>query len=217
MKNYFLLLLTLFTLTACSTVQNVQYSALEKVGVHKRDILIDRIEKTSALQEQTKQEFKSAYAKLTTLLDASDNELEGNYKQLANSVADSERSAKKLENRIASVDEVATALFTEWEQELTQYSNQNLRQISASNLVKTKIRYAVIHQQMQNAYAKVEPVLQVLQDNTLYLKHNLNARVISGISSEVLSVEGKVAALIQQMELSIAESKQFIESMKSQQ
>jgi hypothetical protein len=59
-------------------------------------------------------------------------------------------------------------------------------------------------------------VLKVLQDNTLYLKHNLNARAINGISNEVLLVETKVAQLIEQMEASIGESKLFIKSMQGQ-
>ena len=80
---------------------------------------------------------------------------------------------------------------------------------------KTQQSYAAIYRQMQNSYAKIDPVLKVLQDNTLYLKHNLNARAISGISNEVLSVEGKVAALIQQMEKSIEESKEFIAAMNN--
>jgi len=87
--------------------------------------------------------------------------------------------------------------------------------ISAKNLATTKQRYAVIYQKMQNSYNKVIPVLHVLQDNTLYLKHNLNARAVSGLSSEVVSVESKVTELIRQMEISISESKQFIDEIEN--
>ena len=66
---------------------------------------------------------------------------------------------------------------------------------------------------MQESGAKVDPVLRVLQDNTLYLKHNLNARTVSGLSSEVLDIENKVRDLIAQMEASINESKTFINSL----
>ena len=208
-----LLSLALISLTACGTAQKVQYSAMEKVGIHKRDILVDRIEKTSKLQEQTKQEFKSAYAELTSLVATGDRGLEAKYKKLAKSVADSESSASELKDRIASVNQVANALFEEWKQELDEYSNPKLRKISETNMRTTKQRYAVIYGQMQDSHAKVQPVLQVLQDNTLYLKHNLNARAINGISNEVLSVEGKVAELIRQMEVSIAESRKFVDGM----
>ena len=68
---------------------------------------------------------------------------------------------------------------------------------------------------MLTSQQRIIPVLEVLQDNTLYLKHNLNARAISNISSEVISVEDKVDSLIRQMEESIAESKRFIEDMQA--
>lgn len=113
------------------------------------------------------------------------------------------------------MDQVANALFKEWNQELDQYQNPKLRSISAANLNTTKQRYSVIYQKMQQSYDKVLPVLQVLQDNTLYLKHNLNARAVSGLSSEVRSVESKVSELIRQMEISIDESKRFINQMEN--
>lgn len=209
----FLFSLLVLSLSACGTAQKVQYSALEKVGVHKRDILVDRIEKTSEVQEQTKKEFKSAYEELTSLVKTDDRGLEDNYKKLAKAVEKSESRANDLEKRIASVDEVAKALFVEWNQELDQYDSPKLRSVSEKNMRSTEQKYAAIYQQMKSSHARVLPVLEVLQDNTLYLKHNLNARAISGISNEVLSVEGKVAALIEQMEVSISESKKFIDAM----
>lgn len=214
MKQLILCFLVL-SLSACGTTQNLKYSALEKVGIHKRDILVDRIKDTSTAQEKTKKEFQSAYQELSGLIDVQDNGLEKKYKKLKQAVQSSETRTLDLKNRISKVDEVAKALFSEWQQELNEYQNANLRAISAKNLNTTKQRYAFIYNKMQDSYAKVLPVLNVLQDNTLYLKHNLNARAVSGLSNEVLSIESKVAALIQQMELSIDESKRFINEIEN--
>jgi len=203
----------LLSLTACGTTQNIKYSVLEKAGIHKRDILVDRIQKTSEVQEDTKEDFKTAYERLSELVEVDDAGLESQYKKLQKAVDVSESRSDELQSRIASVDSVAKDLFAEWREELNQYTNVNLRRQSENNLRSTEQRYATIYQQMQNSYERVQPVLKVLQDNTLYLKHNLNARTISGISNEVLSVEGKVTQLIAQMERSISESKQFIDSI----
>jgi hypothetical protein len=108
---------------------------------------------------------------------------------------------------------VAGALFKEWQQELIEYQSASLRRTSEANLNSTKQRYAVIYSKMQASQQRVEPILRVLQDNTLYLKHNLNARAVNSLSSEVLVIEDKVAILIQQMEASINESKNFIDAM----
>ncbi len=212
MKKLFIGVL-LLSLTACGTTQNIKYSVLEKAGIHKRDILVDRIEKTSEAQEETKEDFKTAYDRLSELVDVDDAGLESKYKQLQKAVDVSETRSNQLKSRISSVDSVAQDLFAEWRQELEQYTNVGLRRKSENNLKMTEQRYNTIYRQMENSYARALPVLKVLQDNTLYLKHNLNARAVKGISNEVLSVEDKVSQLILQMEKSISESKQFIDSM----
>ena len=186
---------------------------LEGAGVHKLDILVDRIEKTSEVQEKTKEDFKDAYQELAELVDVDDQGLESKYKKLSNAVEASEDRTDELKARIVAVKDVADDLFKEWKDELNQYTSDNLRKVSEANLKTTRRRFAVIYQQMEASFVKVIPVLQVLQDNTLYLKHNLNARAISGISNEVLAVEDKVAELISQMEASISESQQFIDEM----
>ncbi len=212
MKLLAIIALTL-SLSACGVAQKAQYSALEKFGIHKRDVLVDRIEKTTESQEATKQQFQSAYEELASLVTVDDKGLEKKYKRMAASVDKSESRAAELKSRIESVDQVANDLFAEWQEELSQYKSANLKAASQKNLSTTKQRYAAIYQKMRESSAKVDPVLQVLQDNTLYLKHNLNARSVSGLSSEVQVIEDQVRSLIAQMEASINESKTFINSL----
>ena len=204
-------------LSACGTVQKVQYSTLEKVGIHKRDILVDRIEKTTETQEQTKAQFQSAYEELAGLINVDDKGLEKKYKTMSRAVSASEDKSEELQDRIEAVNKVAEDLFAEWASELKQYQSENLKRISANNLTQTKQRYATIYQKMQASHQRVIPVLQVLQDNTLYLKHNLNARAVASLSGEVNIIEDKVKALIEQMEASIDESRAFVSTMQSQQ
>lgn len=211
-----LLFILLLSLTACGTAQKVKYSALEKVGIHKRDVLVDRIEETSETQRETKEQFKSAYDELASLVNIEDQGLEKRYRRMASAVDKSEEKAQELDDRIERVDDVAKALFNEWEQELSQYQNVRLRTISENNLQSTRDRYAAIYKKMLASQKRIDPVLKILQDNTLYLKHNLNARAIVGISSEILTIEQDVTALIAQMEASINESQEFIESMRNE-
>ncbi len=210
-----LLLGIALTLAACSsTVEKVQYAAWEKVGVHKRDILVDRIQDTAEAQEEAKQEFKSAYEELATLIKVDDKGLADKYKKISAAFERSENSSENLKDHIASVDRVAKNLFAEWEQELGQYTSETLRKNSAENLAKTKKRYATIYKAMQGSYDTIPPVLNILRDNTLYLKHNLNANAISSMQGEVKSIKGKVNTLIKEMEASITESQQFISQMQ---
>ena len=211
----FLSLFVIISLSACGTLQNVKYSSLEKVGIHKRDILVDRIKDTNETQEQTKEQFKSAYEELAGLIDVDDKGLEKKYASMAKAVSASEEKADELDTRIKSVNQVAIALFDEWQDELDLYQSASLRRVSEQNMNTTRTRYNQLYRTMLTSQERIIPVLEVLQDNTLYLKHNLNARAVSSISGEVLSVQDKVASLIQQMEDSIAESSRFIEQMQN--
>lgn len=213
--KHFLSILLILSLSACGAAQKAKYSTLEKVGIHKRDILVDRIKDTNETQEETKQQFKTAYEELAGLIDVDDNGLEKKYATMAKAVSASEDKADELDSRIKSVNQVATALFSEWQEELALYQSASLRRVSEQNMNSTKTRYNQLYQTMLASQQRITPVLEVLQDNTLYLKHNLNARAISSISGEVLSVEGKVENLIQQMEDSIAESSRFIQQMEN--
>ncbi len=213
--KFFTTIIMLLSLSACGVAQKAQYSALEKIGVHKRDILVDRIEKTTEAQEQTKQQVQSAYQELASLVVVDDQGLEKNYKTMASAVKKSEAKAEELNKHIESVDRVANDLFDEWQLELEQYQSASLRNKSQANLTSTKKRYSGIYRKMRESSDRIEPVLQVLQDNTLYLKHNLNARAVSGLSGEVLRIEDKVKVLISQMEASINESKRFIGTMQN--
>ncbi|RZP31786.1 MAG: DUF2959 family protein, partial [Alteromonas sp.] len=68
---------------------------------------------------------------------------------------------------------------------------------------------------MRKAESKMPPVLSALQDNVLYLKHNLNASAIGALQGELSTIENNVAQLIRQMNSAIAESDAFISSMKN--
>ena len=213
--RFLLLLTSCLVLTACGTVDKVKYSALESVGIHKRDILVDRIEETTDAQEETRLRFQSAYEELSNLVEIDDDGLASQYEKLKKAVSRSENSAAALDSRISAVEKVANDLFGEWEAELNQYSSENLRRASQKNLASTQAQFAVIAEKMRASQAPIEPILKVLQDNTLYLKHNLNARAISALSTEFREIQGQVNTLIAEMESSISESQRFINQLRS--
>jgi ElaB/YqjD/DUF883 family membrane-anchored ribosome-binding protein len=137
-------------------------------------------------------------------------ELETQYKSLAAQLTDSEAAAESVRSHIANVEDVADALFDEWENELEQYSSASLRSKSQQQLRQTRARYGEMIGAMHRAESKLEPVLQPLRDQVLFLKHNLNARAIAGLKGEVAMVDKQVAALVSELNKSIAEADRFI-------
>lgn len=197
-------------LSACQTVY---YSAMEKVGVHKREILVDRVEATKESQQNSQQEFQSALERLTTLVNFDGGELQATYEQLNDDYEASLSAASDVSNNIDKVEDVAEALFEEWQDELSQYSNANLKRDSEQKLKQTQRQFSKLLKSMRRSEAKMQPVLNSLKDNVLYLKHNLNAQAVAAIRGEFDSLKVDIQNLINEMNRSIADSNAFIEQM----
>lgn len=195
--------------------EGVKYGAWEKLGWHKRDLLVDDVEQARDAQADAKEQFTSALERFQSLVEVDGGELEARYDALKSELALSETRAEAVHDRIDDVQNVAEDLFEEWEVELEQYHSAELRRSSEDQLRQTRRRYDEMIRVMRNAEAKMEPVLVALRDHTLYLKHSLNARAIASLRGEAVNLEREVAALVEQMEQAIAEADAFIEQMDS--
>ncbi len=201
---------TLLMLTAC---QSAYYSAMEKVGVHKRDIMLDRVEEAKESQQHAQQQFTSALAQLTQLINFDGGDLEEQYQLINDQYEESEKAAADVSNRINKIEDVADALFTEWSDEITQYSSEKLKRQSQLKLKQTQRRYQKLMRSMHNAERKMPPVLAALKDNSLYLKHNLNAQAIGALQGEFKAIKLDVKVLIKEMNVAIEQSQQFIDML----
>ncbi len=200
-------------LLACGC-DSMYYGTWEKLGVHKRDILVDRVEDARDGQEQAKQTFADALEQFQSVVDYEGGNLQALYDRLKGDLADCEARAGNVTQRIDSVQAVAEALFAEWEQELDDYASDDLRRRSAEQLRQTKQSYGKLLAAMRRAEAKMEPVLTVFRDQVLFLKHNLNARALASLEGVVMELDKDVAALIAEMQTSIDEANAFIETLE---
>lgn len=197
-----------------SGCQSAYYSAMEKVGFEKRDILVDRVEDAKDAQEDAQQQFSSALERFSTLLQFDGGELQSVYEDLKDQYEASEASASKVTNRIDKVEDVAEALFDEWQDELEQYESEKFRRDSTVKLKETRRRYQQLITSMRRAESKMSPVLSALKDNVLYLKHNLNASAIGSLQGEFGSIKRDIDQLIREMNRAISQSNDFIQSMQ---
>lgn len=199
-------------LTACQTAY---YSAMEQVGVHKRDILVDRVVDARDAQEGAQEQFKDALEQFRSVVQFDGGELDKVYNKLQGEYDDSVDAAEDVTNRIESVEAVAEDLFEEWNEELAQYSNRQLRNQSASKMRETRQRYVELLRTLKQAEKRMTPVLSALQDNVLYLKHNLNARAIGALKGEFGGIKQDINLLLRDMQRAINESDSFIQEMES--
>lgn len=212
MRYFLALLFSISFLTGC---ESTYYSAMEQVGVHKRDIMVDRVEEAKSSQQEAQQEFSSALETLSALSKFDGGDLEAMYNQINDKYEDSEEASEDVSERISAIEDVSQALFDEWEEELKLYTNSKLRRNSESKMNETKSSYQTMLKAMKKAEAKMEPVLNTLRDNTLYLKHNLNASAISSLQGEFTSLEKEISLAIKDMEAAIAESDKFLSKLST--
>jgi hypothetical protein len=191
-------------------------ATMEKVGVHKRDILVDRIEDTQKAQQEGQQQFKDALAQFKSVVSVNGGELEAVYEKLNGEYEDSESAANDIHAHIAKVESVSEALFDEWQQEIEQYQNASLKRDSATKLKQTKQEYSRLIAAMKKAEKSLDPALKAMHDQVLYLKHNLNARAIASLKGELKTIDTNVSTLLADMQRSIDESDRFIAKLKQQ-
>jgi hypothetical protein len=195
---------------------NAYYSVMEKMGKPKREILVDRVTETRAAQEAAKNQFRSALEQFLAVTKVDGGDLQVKYESLSSELKDSEAKAKAVKDRIAALDSVATALFAEWKTELGQYTSEALRNQSEAQYKDTLARYQKLTATMQKAAARMDPVLATFRDQVLFLKHNLNARAVAGLSGTARNLERDIGRLVSEMERSIGEADAFIRNMQGQ-
>jgi predicted nucleic acid-binding Zn-ribbon protein len=200
-------------LCGCSTLY---YGAMEKMGVHKREIMVDRVKDARDTQSEAKKQFLSAMEQFKSVVNVQGGDLEKAYNRLDETLQKSESAASEVSERIQSVEDVSDALFSEWRSEIKQYSSATLKNASQQKYDATRRKYGDLIAAMKRAESKLEPALVPLRDQVLFMKHNLNARAIAGLSDELVSVQTNVDKLVREMEDAIAQADAFIAALQAE-
>jgi hypothetical protein len=195
----------------CATTRSAYYNAWEKFGYAKRERLVDNVKAARKEQVQAKQQFGSALEQFKSVVNFQGGDLEAVYNRLDKQYQRCEGEAGDVRNRIASVKNVAEALFGEWEGEVKEMkSDPSLQRQSRDLLQRTRSSYNDMIARMDAAAATMDPVLSKFKNRVLFIKHNLNAQAIASLKGTELELGGDVERLIREMEASIAEADAFI-------
>jgi hypothetical protein len=208
------LLLVAVVMVMASGCKSTYYKTWEKFGVHKRDILKERVEEARDEQKAAGEEFKDALTRLKELYAFEGGELEKAYKSLQSEYDDCSSRAEAVRNRIRSMETVAEDLFVEWEKEISQISTPSLQEGSRKQLAATRERYKGLHSALKSAETAMNPVLIQFKDHVLYLKHNLNAQAVASLKGEATNIQSEISKLITQMNASIAKADEFIKTLE---
>jgi len=200
-------------LSGCSTIY---YGTMEKLGVHKRDIMVERVKAARDTQNEAKNQFLTAMDQFKSVVNFKGGDLEKEYNKLNATLQKSEAKAADVRSRVRAVEDVSDALFSEWRSEIKQYSSDTLREASQRKYDATKDKYKELITAMKKAESKLEPALVPLRDQVLFMKHNLNAKAIAGLSDELVSVQANVDTLVRDIESSVTQADAFIASLQTE-
>lgn len=194
-------------LTGCSG------GAYKSSGQYKRDILLERVGKTSKCHEEAKKQFEGVLANYSKLVDASDTDqdLRVEYNNLAKSIKKASSVVKDLARKIKNIEKIGKPMFRDWEDELDEYGNETIRRSSEVNLDATRSEYLKVVHTIKDTKVKVEKVLKALNDQMLFLNQNLSLRTLESFKKEVTSLKEEVGELITQLDLAIDETQKFSE------
>ena len=195
---------------------SMYYGTMESLGVHKRDIMVDRVKAARDTQNETKQQFLTTMEQFKSVVNFQGGDLEKQYDKLNATLQKSESKADEVRKRISSVESVSDALFAEWNAEIKKYNSDTLRNLSRKKYDLAKTKYTDLIASMKRAESKLEPALIPLRDQVMYIKHNLNAKAIAGLSDEMVGVQTNVDDLIRDIESAIAEADSFIASLQTE-
>lgn len=203
----------LVCVTGCTSLY---YSSMKRLGKEKRDILVSRIEDGKKAQEEAAQQFKTALEAFQEVTKFDGGDLEKLYKRLNKQLEEVDERARKVHDRVQSIDKVATDLFKEWSKEIEQMSAGRLRDESRKLLRDAEARQTGLMRQMRSSEEKMTPVVQAFRDQVIFLKHNLNARAITSLKKTVLEIDDDVKALVLDIEKSAREADKSIASLKAE-
>lgn len=205
------LLCLVLVFSGCSSVY---YNTMEKLGIEKRDILVDRVEEARDAQSDARETFRSSLERFQSVVDTPETGLQEKYDVISKAYDNSLKSANEVRDRIEGVEDVSGALFDEWEDELDLYESASLRKTSKRRLEETRELYNSLIARMHQVEKRMDPVLEAFEDQVLFLKHNLNAQAIGALQDELGQIRQDVDSLVRDMEASIAESEAFIQRFR---
>lgn len=205
-----LVVVSVLSLTAC---RNIIYSAYEKVGVYKRDLLKKRVVAARDEEKEAQKEFKDALTRLKELTGFEGGDLEKRYRRLQSDYDDVASRVAVVHKRVAEVETVAGDLFKEWEKENQQIETDSLRRTSREQLNETRRRYGEMIGALKDAEKSMDPVLHKLRDYVLVLKHGLNAQAIAALRGESIKIQSDINRLLEEMGASISQADEFVRQM----
>jgi predicted nucleic acid-binding Zn-ribbon protein len=189
------------------------YSVWETLGREKRDLLKSNVESARDEQKEVQEKFSDALANIKRTYNVRGDKLESVYRQMKTDYEDARDRSDDLSKRIKRIERLGKDLFDEWSREVEKISNQAYRRSSQEKLRATKQRFSGLVASLHAAEKRIAPVLKKLEDQVLFVKHNLNAASMGVFKAEADAIEKDINGLQMEITKSVMASESFVKSL----
>lgn len=189
------------------------YDLQETMGTPKRQVLLSRVQDARDSMKESKKVFTSAMQQFGSVFKESGSKLENKYKILKGEYDACNTKASELRSHIASVKSIGQVLFQEWQKELDQFTNEQMRKLSEVKMQQTREKYVTMIDSMDRVSARITPVMTSMNDQLLNIKHSLNALIVVSLEEELVQLRGQMDNLMAEIDASVNHCNAFIGSM----
>ena len=127
------------------------------------------------------------------------------YQQFAKAITRLDSAVKKAQDRAQAMRERGNAYFLQWEKELAEVNNPDIRSLSAERKAELKESFSQIAKVMQEANANIKPFVADVKDLEKYLGADLTVAGIAAAENLIGKTKAEGAKLQESLDAVIGE------------
>jgi len=127
-----------------------------------------------------------------SIIDGSAKNAQSAYKKLAGDLKSTEKMIQGANKSVQALNKEAGKFFADWEKDLGEYSNEDLKQKSMARLEKAKAQYTTLGEKLGEARSVFAPLVQNLNDQILFLGRDLSPEAIDDLKDEAEALNQQV-------------------------
>ena len=203
--------ISLFFLCSCTTVY---YKSWELLGREKRDLLSSNIESLKGDQEDAKEEFSEVLERMRLEYSGDKQSIAETYSDLKSDYDDLKSEVDDVSSRLDRIDGLAEALFQEWLVEANEFDRRDYRKKSLAKRGETMRSFNKYMKSTRRMETSMKQSLKALQDEVVFLKHNLNSQIVRQFNVKLANIEKDMEKIILRIEKSIQGTDTYIKEIR---
>jgi len=216
MKNHYIFRTWILTLkviiiylTGSQTTPYYQIKGL--FGVEKRDLMADSVRGINDSLYDASDEFQGAAVEANSILNIGSTEEK--YTQLLDVYEDCKSEVDCVKGRVQTMKEMSGEFFKEWRTEITQISNEALRNDSQKKYDQTYQKYTNYLESMKKTEADLNSSLGLLYDQVMSLKHKTGPESSQSLKAEAAKIENDIDILVKKLKEATKKTDDFVSSI----